>query len=206
MSSPVVVSRIQNRRGTQDQFESLYPPGYNGTGGCSILDYPNILMPGELALCTDSRRMFIGNVNGEYVEIAAAFTEGIFLAPFVVTLPPSVTYQPVPGFHYTATPFFTLLYNVTDSLSPDWNTVGSSYSRNGSMRITATTNFAPIPNPPFPPITSVSVVDDGVDVNLLPSTISFIADYDGPEIVLLYKHDFPGSLTFSSSTIRWLPF
>jgi hypothetical protein len=33
MASPVVVSRIQNRRGTQAQFNALYPPGYNGIGG-----------------------------------------------------------------------------------------------------------------------------------------------------------------------------
>src|SRR5271165_5499288 len=33
MAEPVVVSRIQNRRGLQADFNALYPPGYQGTGG-----------------------------------------------------------------------------------------------------------------------------------------------------------------------------
>lgn len=65
--TPVVVSRIQNRRGTQADFDNLYPPGYTGTGGAIG---PDILQPGELALCTDTRRVFIGNINGEYIELA----------------------------------------------------------------------------------------------------------------------------------------
>jgi len=70
MASPVTVSRIQNRRGTQAQFNALYPPGYTGTGPVNINLYPNILMPGELALCTDTRRVFLGNLSGEYIELA----------------------------------------------------------------------------------------------------------------------------------------
>jgi hypothetical protein len=76
MASPVTVTRIQNRRGTQDQFDDLYPPGYDGTGGFgsvvgfNITNYPGVLLSGEIALCTDSRRVFLGNINGEYLELA----------------------------------------------------------------------------------------------------------------------------------------
>jgi len=80
MTSPVVSSRIQNRRGTQDQFNGvsgIYPDGYDGVGGYGsqpgfdITNYPNVLQPGEIALCTDTRRTFVGNLNGSYVELAA---------------------------------------------------------------------------------------------------------------------------------------
>jgi hypothetical protein len=149
----------------------------------------------------------MGNINGEYVEISPAFTDGIFLSPLTITLPPAPTFTVINQLTYQATPFFNLLYDITNVTSPDWNVVGTSYSRNGTMKITATDDFVPIPNPPFPPITSVSLVDDGVDINLLaPSSISFTAAYNGANIEISYKHDFPGSLTLSSSTIRWLPF
>ncbi len=168
MATPVTVTRIQNRRGTQAQFETLYPQGYQGTGGfgdpvwstqpvlissvvatgttitvsiisaylmppyntllvpgsaivvsgvtpsiyndtytissidtvtspgftlincASILtgsadpdtgsfylpfvieNYQGVLLPGEIALCTDSRRMFIGNLNGEYIDVSVS--------------------------------------------------------------------------------------------------------------------------------------
>jgi hypothetical protein len=202
MASPVTVSRIQNRRGTQAQFDALYPPGYTGVGPVDINLYPNILMPGELALCTDTRRIFLGNLTGEYVEIASVLGGGILLAPFVMQLLPTVVFPappiftPIPALNYLATPFFTLLYDVTDSLNPDWNTVGTTFSRNGEMKITATVNTGP---------GSVSLVDTSSDVNTTLFDISFTADYNGPNIEISYSHDFPGSLTFSSSTILWLP-
>lgn len=74
---PVTVTRIQNRRGTYSQFLALYPVGYNGVGGFNSIPgytattYPNVLQPGELALCTDNRKMFMGNLNGEYIEVGA---------------------------------------------------------------------------------------------------------------------------------------
>lgn len=284
MAAPVVVSRIQNRRGTQDQFEALYPaeytsaigatssgvtvnvtstvgvyenakpivsagigqfaPGtkvvsvdsptqftvnltptiplsggaqvkiakYNGSGGCPIAEYPNILLPGELAMCTDTRRMYIGNINGEFIEISAAFTEGIFLAPLVLSLPPSpLAYTEIPELTMLPTPFFNFLYDVTDSTNPDWNSVNlTDFARNGTMKITAVQDFPPVPNLPFPPITSVGLTDDSTEVRnpatYTSETISFKAEYDGPNIKVFYMHDFPTSLTFSSSTIRWLPF
>lgn len=74
---PVTVTRIQNRRGTYSQFLALYPIGYNGVGGFDSVPgytptaYPNVLQPGELALCTDNRKMFMGNLNGEYIQVGA---------------------------------------------------------------------------------------------------------------------------------------
>jgi hypothetical protein len=233
MSSPVVVSRIQNRRGTQDQFNghvyspsgpnSVYPIGYTGVGGYGSFptfnssNYPNVLLPGELALCTDSRKIFMGNLNGEYVEVEIVLGDGLFLHPSVWELPPSGSFVPITRLlpfpvtlEYDATPFLNVLYDVTDdTLTPDWNTVGTNFSKNGELKITAVAYFSPnIPNPnPFlPDTTPVELTDTGTDINLVqPSDIQFIAQYNGPKIEILYKHDFPGSLTFSTSTIRWIP-
>lgn len=196
MASPVTVSRIQNRRGTQVQFDALYPPGYTGVGPVDINAYPNILMPGELALTTDTRRIFLGNLTGEYLEIATAAAGGILLGPLVLQLPPVGVFTPIPELDYLATPFFTLLYDVTDSLSPDWNIVGTTFSRIGEMKITAVVDFGP---------GSVSLTDTSTDVNTTLFDISFSADYSGPNIEISYTHNFPGLLTFSSSTILWLP-
>ncbi len=284
MASPVVVSRIQNRRGTQDQFDSLYPgeytsavgasstgnvitvastvgvyengsvvvlsgtgefalgtivvsvlsateftvsavpvitlsgaeifmPAYDGTGGLNLSDYPSVLLPGEIALCTDTRNVYIGNIGGEYILFnggggAADLSE---LLPLVIILPPTVTYTVIPGLTYQATPFFNLLYDITDSADPDWNDVTStSFARNGQLKITAVQDFAAVPNPPYPDITSAGLVDDSIEVknpaDYSTEDISFIADLNGTDIEILYKHDFPVSLTFSSTTIRWQSF
>jgi len=134
MASPVVVSRIQNRRGTQAQFNALYPFGYNGIGGADINLYPNILLQGELALCTDTRRVFIGNINGEYIELQTVL-DG--LPPVMVSLPPVAVFTVIPQLTYPATPFFNIAYDITDVGGPDWDAVGTQYSRNGELQITA---------------------------------------------------------------------
>lgn len=216
MASPVVVSRIQNRRGTQTQFNGLYPLGYNGVGGFesipgyNITNYPNVLLSGEIALCTDSRRVFVGNINGEYLELSEVMSDGILLEPLVLTLPPSALFTVIPGLTYTATPFMKILYDITDSASADWNVVGTNFSRNGTLEITAVQNFTPAPpTPPFPAITPVSLIDTGVEINLAsPDSITFQAQYDGTAsfIQIAYTHDFSTSLTFSTSNIQWLPF
>lgn len=197
MPTPVVVSRIQNRRGTQDQFTNLYPPGYEGVGPYDTSLYPNILLPGELALCTDSRRIFLGNLNGEYVEISLAISPtDIQLLPLVFDLPPSPTFVslPSPGLKYLSTPFFNLLYDVTDAASPDWNTPGTNLTKNGSMQITANA-------------TNATLSDTCTEMNnLLPADISFRAVLVGPEVEIQYMHDFAGNVTFSTSSIHWLPF
>lgn len=213
MSTPIVASRMQNRRGTQSQFNALYPPGYNGTGGADISVWPNILLPGEIALCTDTRRVFIGNLNGEYFEIDpvnAGSLSSIVLIPLVLTLPPAATFTIIPELSYSTTPFFSLLYDITDSSDPNWNLVGTNFSKNGEMKITAVLNFVPAPAiPPFPAITPVSLLDVGNEINLSsPCNISFMAQYNllATGIDILYMHDFPGSLKFSTGSVHWVDF
>ena len=210
MASPVVVSRIQNRRGTQTQFDALYPPGYDGVGGVDINIYTGILLPGELALCTDTRRAFIGNLNGEYIELDIVIGDGIVLDPLVVVLPPAPTFTVIPELTYRITSFLTVLYSITNSLSLDWDTVGSVFSKNGELKITSVVDFVPPPPIfPFPPLTPVTLSDTGTEINLaIPADISFIAQYDGTltNIEILYMHDFAAPVTFSSSTVRWTPF
>ena len=108
--TPVVVSRIQNRRGFQTDFNNLYPSGQPGTG-------PNVLQPGELALCTDTGRVFMGTVvngiNGYYIELTAggggSLPPGALeLTPVVVSLPPAATWTSMLT-PFTPTPFFTML-------------------------------------------------------------------------------------------------
>jgi len=206
MASPVIVSRIQNRRGTQSQFDSLYPFGYTGIGGVDINVWPNILLPGEMALCVDSRRVFIGNINGEYVEIQTTL-DGI--PPLTIILPPAAVFTVIPALTYVATPFFNIVYDITDSISPDWNSVGVNFSRNGELQITAVDPLTPMPPPvfPFPPMTPVTLTDTGTEINtLLPKEISFMAQYNGSNIEILYMHDFVDPLTLNTTSIHWLPF
>ena len=277
MTSPVVVSRIQNRRGTQAQFNALYPSGYNGVGGVDILVYPNILLPGELALCTDSRKVFLGNLSGEYVELAEMSASGEVLAPLTWTLNPSLSFTAIPGLDFDTTPFFQIVYSITDSAAPDWNTIGTNFSKNGQLDITAAAYRDPVANTasgnavlfldtlgsisltssgnyytfiPHVYITGVgadaaahaimsgstvatfvvdnpgsgytiaptisidppeftTLYDEGIEINFVtPSEIHFKAEYNltQSKIEILYMHDFPGPLTFSTSTVRWLPF
>jgi len=218
--APVVVSRIQNRRGTQDQFNALYPVGYNGIGGYGDPDfpgfdstsYPNVLMPGELALCTDSRKIFMGNINAEYVQLTTEVGDGIALNPITWVLEPVGVFTPVQRkiifpaletitLEYRSTPFLDILYSLTDNPSPDWTLPGNNYAKNGTMNITSIDV----------PAGFASLSDAGTEINNYPArSVSFIAQYEynilGSKIQILYKHDFPVNLTLNISTIQWLPF
>lgn len=214
MSSPVTVTRIQNRRGTQSQFDGLYPAGYTGIGGFgsipgfNAIAYPEVLLSGEIGFCTDSRRIFLGNINGEYIEIALSGGSGA-LTPVTLTLPPVGTYTTLPALSYNVTPFFRIIYDVTDNASADWNTIGTTFSRNGTFEITATAPFAPIPNPPFPPITPVTLNDNGTEINTVqPNSLEFQAVYNigNTQVEIQYMHNFAGTLTFNTSTIHWSTF
>lgn len=196
--TPVVVSRIQNRRGTQEQFDNLYPT-YPGVG-------PHILQPGELALCTDTRRVFIGNLNGEYVELTAGYSgyarsaesaEPLY-QPVQVILPPSPdTFTFIPELEFSATPFLTISYSLTDatgtdsSIPPLPTEVGINISKNGELRVTANDYEA-------------ALVDLATEINTTNFDISFKAEYtvDG-NIGISYTHNFPINLTFSTYTIVW---
>lgn len=286
MTTPTIVTRIQNRRGTQAQFDSLYPtsytsapgatsvgeiitiadttglyvnaipkvtagigqfaPGtyivsvdsptefvvnippvvplsggatvvsvekYNGVGGVLIAEYPNILLPGEFALCTDTRQLYLGNINGEYITVqGSASSVDLVLSPVVVVLPPSGVYADIDGIKFDVTPFRTLYYSVSDSLDPDWNTVGSLFSQNGELKVTAIDAASPPPpdpGPPYPTPTNVNLTDTSTAVNSSgPYNISFKAIHTdlGASIQIQYMHDFPGDLTFSTGSLIWLPF
>ena len=281
MSSPVVVSRIQNRRGTQDQFNALYPAGYNGISGFNgytvpatpvigasgtgtiatlnfasspnavfpvnsqiivssvnpsayngtfvvtaststsvsysstatatyvssgaitipfnIINYPEVLMPGELALCTDTSNIYMGNLNGGYVKVGEQFTPSdIVLQPIMIVLPPTPTFTVIPQLTYTGTPFMTILYDLTDSLSSNWNALGTNFSRNGQMQITVL-NSTPSP--------VATLTDTSTEINnLLPNEISFEAQFDEitNQVSILYMSTFLIPITLSTSTINWL--
>ncbi len=247
--TPVVVSRIQNRRGTQQQFDgyvyslagpnSVYPLGYDGIDGYgsfpnfTIQNYPNVLMPGELALCTDSHRIFIGNVDGKFSEILVGLqdTDLTRLRPDVIYLQPTIT--PTPQFttapvapypwvkidqltvgtavgSFTPTPFLSFLYSVTDSLLGNPSSSGVNFARNGELIITSLA-------------TNVTLVDTGTSINIAPDVVSPIQDpltslypsgppdinfkavYESGRITVWYMHDFPGTLTLGIDAITWLP-
>ena len=194
MVTPVVVSRIQNRRGTQSQFDSLYLT-YPGSG-------PNILQPGEIALCTDSHRIFIGNINGTYDELGTATAQDIVLAPTVITISPTPVYTVIPAMSIQPTAFFTYLYSVTNSSLPAAGSIGTNFSRNGELRITAIVNFTPTPPSIQGP---VSLVDQSTDINTTSNDVSFQAVYNSTRtgIDIRYKHNFSGNLYLSIATIQW---
>jgi hypothetical protein len=277
MSAPVVVSRIQNRRGTQTQFNALYPVGYTGVGGFTptpvspppvtitassgtgtvatltvsalpagisvgsqiivtgngaydgtyivtslfgltisyastatgsvtgglvtfpynIVNYPNVLMPGELALCTDTRNVFLGNLNGEYLELGQASSSGISITPLVITLPPAATFTVIPSLTFTAVPFTTIWYDAIDGSTPDWDILGMNFSRNGQLQITAITNAD-----------SATLIDSSTEINNYTGQLSFEAVYNGTNVQISYINTLTPStsVTFSTSTIQWITF
>ena len=244
MTAPVVVSRIQNRRGTQVQFDgyayspsgpnSIYPINNVGAGyypgsadpNFTPANYPNVLLPGELALCTDSGRLFMGNLNGGFVEIQEVSPgSGEFLQATTWILPPvaspgvfQLIEMPLVGSNppinipldWASTPFFTIQYSVTDNPSPDWNVVGTNFSKNGQLRITAVNSATPAPTPspvpPSPPWSPVTLLDNGVEVNTTTYDVSFKAVYQSGRIQLWYLHNFPYNLTLNTNTTTWITF
>lgn len=145
MPTPVTVSRIQHRRGTQSQFDALYPPGYNGTGAISMAQYPNILKPGEMALCTDTRRLFVGNEDGSYLEICVDCAEEQFwngeFEPLCLILPPSDEYTVIPELTVNSTPFYNIIYSIVNYVSQNPNVPGTFFSKNGTLQITCKKNI-----------------------------------------------------------------
>ena len=201
MTLPVTVTRIQNRRGTQAEFDALYPPGYGGSGGVDINEYPGILLPGELALCTDTRSVYIGNTNGEYVRIADDISN-IELLPLSLLLFPVSVYVPIPELSFSATSFYNLDYSLFDSETINWNTPGVNLARNGVISITA---LMPLLNGE-----DVTLTETYTELNKYPSDkyISFKALYnqDNNGIEIYYKHNFPVPVRFNTSSKSWIPF
>lgn len=204
-TTPVVVSRIQHRRGTQDQFNALYPPGYTGVGG---YDGPStILQPGELAVCMDSRRVFVGALNGEYFEMGTGSGTGGggsseccggLIAVSIPLQPSPDTYAPVPGVRFNPTPFHDIQYSATDATSPDVDAPGTMYTRSGKLTITSLKQSAASD--------LVNLVDYSVEVNKTVYDLVFRADYDGDgkSILVSYRHNFPMPLRMTTSSIVWI--
>lgn len=209
MALPVTVSRVQHRRGTQDEFDGLYPPGYIGTG-LTVSEraaWPNILASGEVGLCTDTRRVFIGGINGQYIEFSSAqvvptptptptIESSLTLLPISVILPPKATYTVIPALSYNLTSFFSFLYSLTDTAGTDWNAVGTSFAKNGVLQVTAVSGSSP----------TATLNDTGTVINSTPHDISFIATYNTntSKIDISYIHDFSTSLLFSTGAVNWV--
>ena len=288
MSLPVVVSRIQNRRGTQQNFLNLYPPGYDGIQGYTFgalgfqppltpvlgasgngtsvtltfasspvanypvgsqiivagitpitfngiytvtatsptsvsyasvvtdiyisggaitfpynsTNYPTALAPGELALVTDPPgTVYIGNVNGTYAEVGVQSTtpSNITLQPLPIILEPVAVYTPIPQLTYAGVPFMSILFDITDVGTLNWNTVGTSFSRNGELQITAL-HSSPSPT------AALTEISTEINNNPLGQDITFQASFDGVSVTISYVSTFLIPLTFSTSTISWSPF
>jgi hypothetical protein len=280
MAAPVVVSRIQNRRGTQAQFYALYPAGYNGVGGFggysvpavtisstsgtgtiatltvsalpagifigsqimvagagipaydgtyavtsfgvntisyastatgnggphgtvtfpyNLINYSEVLAPGELALCTDTRNIFMGNINGEYLEIGQASSSNINPTPLTITLVPASTFTLIPSLTYVGNPFITLWYDLTDTVGANWNNVGTNFSRNGQLQISCIT-FG----------TAANLTDISTEINnYVGGTVNFEAQFDGTHVTIYYINTLASNtvtLTFSTTSIQWAPF
>lgn len=199
--TPVVVTRIQNRRGTQTQFEALYPAGYAGVGGYGDpnfpgfdeSNYPNVLLAGEIALITDSRRVFVGNTNGEYLELQSSSSDSnIEILPLTIPLVNTAgNYVVIPQLDISATPFLQILYSVSDSGSTDPNAIGADFSASGTMMVTSIANSAGLTN-------------NMTEINVNGGLLTFIAVYESGNIRIKYKHDFPTTLYLSVGTIRWI--
>lgn len=222
--TPVVVSRIQNRRGLKDDFLYLYPPGYNGVDGFGYIpsyteenpQYQNILQPGELALCTDSRELFMGNVNGQYIKLnvdSSLEPENLILRPNSIVLQPTASYQPLSedNYEFSPRPFLNILYDITDTvidtgsaiLPSAPNTTGVNFARSGQLTITATGTLATLSDN-HTVINNYPLIPQPI-IGPYPPDVDFKVEYnEGGNLLLKYKHNFPGPLTFTTSTIVWI--
>lgn len=196
-SSPVIVSRIQNRRGTQAEFDSLYPPGYKGVGGATG---NKVLQPGEIGLCLDSRRVFIGTLNGEYIEFGQGAGTGgggtgtFSFEPLTLSLAPSSSFIAIPALSLSTTPFFNIFYSAADSATT-LGAVGNNYARNGTLTITATKSNATLTD------NYTSITDNQYELDFIAELSS-----NGADIQVKYRHNFPSALTLTTGTMAWAAF
>lgn len=176
MSTPVVVSRIQNRRGLQSAFDALYDTS-NQAGR---------LRPGELALCHDTNRLFMGtevsptNAIG-YFEIISGGNP----APLEILLSDNSAFgswSTITQLTVVSTSFLTIYYSIDNN--------DNTFSKNGELKITSTSDTA-------------TLTDTGVEINPTIFDISFKAELLGDNIVVQYKHNFGTNLMFRTTTLVW---
>ena len=206
MSSPVTVSRIQNRRGLQSQFNGLdpnkiYPTGYNGAApgygtppDYNATTYPNVLQPGEIAFCLDTGNVYIGGDNGTFVHVNAPAVPSAFLDPFVIQLLPVSNYTTIPWLTYQPTPLMNIIYDVVDSGSNLPNVTGVTFSRSGTLSVTV-----------LPGTSAATLNDVSSELNNSGIVLLFQAVYVAGNVEIQYYHNSSSTLTFSTSTIRWNP-
>ena len=190
----VVLSRIQNRRGTQAEFNALYNIG--APSG-------EQLQPGEIGMCTDTKRVFIGTTTGAYTELNAAghslvATDALEFIPMQATLVPQTSWTSIGIFAYTVPSTATSIgvLNILYSLTEPVTLATAPYTKNGTLCVTSTT-------------TSASLTDTGSEINLYTGTapdISFRAIFGGGTVQIQYKHNFTGSLIIKASTVHWVGF
>lgn len=192
------ITRFTNRKGTQAQFDALYPRQYNGVGGVDLARYPNVLAQGEIGLCTDTCRVFMGTLNGEYIELEAdrATTSQVQLQPFVRYLIPSNTFRPIPGFSFRSVPLMNIEYSVSDSSSSDWTRPGKEYTKNGKLTVSSIDG-------------NVTHLDSAVETS--PNYnydiyFKVVTDSSGLACTMFYRHNYKATLTFSSQSTQWAPF
>lgn len=201
MTSQVVLSRIQNRRGTQVQFNALYT-------SLNPLANEQQLQPGEIGVCTDTGRMFMGTelnifpIPNSYIEILSnstplVITGQISFTPLIVTLAPVGTFTTISSLAinlglYTSgnIGFYEILYNVYE-LPPAMSS--PPFSRSGVLNLSTSTSYA-------------TLTDTSTDINPTSSDISFQAVYSGGSVEIQYQHNFTGDVVLSTSTILWAPF
>lgn len=185
MSTPVVVSRIQNRRGIQSDFNALYPDGFDGSASSPYfadVDPQRALQPGELALCYDTNRLFMGSSpRGTYFEIIS----GGDPVPLEISLQDNFAlgvWSPISGLEFTATPFLTIYYSIQTS--------DNAFSKNGELIITSVGD-------------QITMTDTGSEINSTVHDINFNAVMINGVILIQYIHDFTVPLIFKTTTLTW---
>lgn len=210
MATQVVLSRMQNRRGTQAEFDALYISG---------APVELQLQPGEVGFCTDTHRLFIGNdipVIGNpytYTEIPTAGQTVITgstleFSPIIISLLPAASWTDVTSLAFTpdaTSPhpgLLNIFYTLTE-LSPLLST-DVPFTKSGILSVATTTYTS---SSAFIPVSKLT--DTGTEINTYLSPqpdISFKAEYSGGTVQIYYKHNFSGSLELSTSTIHWINF
>jgi len=199
MTAQVVLSRIQNRRGTQAQFDALYAPA---------APIEQQLQPGEIGFCTDTNRVFIGRDVGTFTEIttngaASVVDATLEFIPMSVTLPPTATWAPVLSMAFTLDPlsttsgYISVLYSVLETGSTT-----TPFTKSGTLTISSSIS-------PNPVATISTLTDSGTEINVYPDPkpdISFKAVYSGGTVQISYIHNFVSPLILRSSSIHWQGF
>ena len=193
-----LVTRFTSRRGTQAEFDALYPPGYTGTGGVDLKLYPKVLAQGEMGVCLDTSRVFLGALNGEYIELdSSSDVQQLMVRPATVILPPSSGFARLPHLDSIYSPFLLIKYSITDNIGAEWTAPGVRYTKSGTLRITASNGEYP------------TAVDTGNEISYdYSKDVYFTVKTDTAKnnIYVYYRHNFPWPLRLSTAVVSWVGF